>query len=97
MKITDSQNLAICNLVSRGVSMADAKKQILTKKVQPVSKGGEKPKVSASDKKDAMTLELEALGAEVPANGASVAVFAEALTRAKADAAKAEGGADDLM
>lgn len=88
-QITPEQELQICNLVSDGKTVAEARKQVLEAS-NVISIGdtpeGEKPKLSAQDKKDAMTKEIEALGGEVPDPGASVAKFTEALTKAQADA-----------
>lgn len=102
--LTEGQELAICNLVSNGVSVAEAKKRILTPSktvVEPGDDDGKLKKLSANEKKAALVPEFEALGAETPAEGESFAKWEQALTAAK-EAAKtepeaAEGETADMM
>ena len=80
---TEEQTLAICNLVSRGETLENAKKKILesSKPEETNQDNNVVPfeKLSAKEKKEILSKEIEALGGKPPANNASVAVFQQTL------------------
>ncbi len=81
--------LHVLNLHARGMTMAEAWEAYSGKtESEPlvVTKTEEPPKLSAKEKKEAIREELIELGADLPANNASAAKWAEALTYAKEDA-----------
>jgi hypothetical protein len=73
-------DLQLCNLVSQGMSLSEARKH-LVKQLSEVSEEGEKTetKLSASDRKEILKSEIIALGGEPPADNSSVAKFQETL------------------
>ena len=90
--LSGDRRAKVMAMVSQGTKLQDAIAKVQPK-AKPAATSGEKPKMSAADKKAALTKEIEALNGEVPAEGASVAKFEEALTAAKA--AAEEGGDKD--
>lgn len=98
-ELTDEQKLHLCNLASSGVPLKEAMKRVLgsTKKDEAPAEG-ENVKLTANDKKAALALEIEALGAEPPALTESVAKHQQALDEAKAAAAEGgEDGAEEML
>ena len=93
--ITPEQELAICNLVSNGLSVTEAKKRVLTPTKLTVVDGGEddgkSKKLSAADKKAIIAEKLTALGVDCPPEGDSLAKWETALTAAE----EATEGADE--
>jgi hypothetical protein len=82
--IEEDANLELCNLVSGGMSLADARKFLSEKNVVPIEDGKqEEVKLSAAEKKELLKQEIIAIGYEPPADGASVAKFQETLDAAK--------------
>ena len=97
--LTPEETLVVCNMTSTGTKLRDAIAKIKAQRERSAT-GGEatvegKKKVSAKDKKSALTEEIEALEGEVPAASASVAKFEEALTAAKATKAEGTGTGED--
>lgn len=95
-KLDKNQELAVGNLVARGMKLQDAIKKVTTNTEAPAAPGGKAKKPTTKERKESMGKEIEALGGEVPDAGASVAKFTEALTAAKAVNDEAEE-TEDLM
>lgn len=97
--MSEQASLQICNLVSRGKSLPEARKMVAeAQKKASATTEPEKKKESAKDKKIRLAEEIEALGGETPAANASVAQFEQALTAAKAAKEQAEADkANDLL
>lgn len=93
-------SLELCNLVSGGMSLADARKFLAEKNVVPIEEGKqEEVKLSAADKKELIKQEIIALGYEPPADSSSVAKFQETLDAAKEaiEAEKTEAETQNLL
>jgi hypothetical protein len=91
----EKANLVLCNLTSRGMTLAEARAHLAGEEVKKAEKAKvestkeETPKKeTAAEKKARVAVKIEALGGEVPAKSQSFAKFQEALTAAMT--AKAE-------
>lgn len=94
----ENASLELCNLVSGGMSLKEAR-QHLVKKANEETVGMEKKetKLSAADKKQLLKAEIEALGYEAPEENSSVAKFEETLAAAKEEIALEEEKGKDLL
>ncbi len=95
-------DLRICNLVSQGKSLKEAKAFVesFDNKNKSVSeaKAPKEAKETTAEKKERLVAEIEAAGGDVPAGKPSVAKLEEALAVAKAEPKAPEGdeAGDDL-
>ena len=92
------KNLHICNLVSNGMKLKEAREFVYgSKKSDEVKKPNkeEKPKLTAAERKAKLITEIEKLGGEAPASG-SIAVYETFLNEliAKKKAEKEEKSED---
>jgi hypothetical protein len=101
--MSEQAKLLICNLVSRGMSLADARAKVAGEVAEVEAKKEatepEAPKkLTTAEKKAGIALAIEALGGQVPSAKSSLAKFTEALTAAKtAVADKEQAEADEAQ
>ena len=82
---TEEETLIICNKTSKGIPLQEAKKQVMSSReiVDSVANDTQEKKKTAAEKKKELAQKIMALGGEVPAEGASVAKYQEALAAAE--------------
>ena len=85
--MSEQASLELCNLVSQGMSLKEAR-MFLLKKEQDEESNSEKTevKLSLAERKQIIADEIEKLGYESPPANASFAKFEEALAYAKEQA-----------
>lgn len=82
--MSEQASLELCNLVSQGMSLKEARMFLLKQEETEESNSAEtEVKLSLSERKQIIADEIEALGYEAPAPNVSLAKFEEALAYAK--------------
>ena len=95
--MSEQASLALCNLVSQGMSLKEARMFLLKQEETEESNSEQtEVKLSLPERKQIIADEIEALGYESPAPNASLAKFEEALAYAK-EQSEGEGKTADML
>lgn len=93
----EQASLALCNLVSQGISLKEARMFLLKQEQAEETNSAEtEVKLSVAERKQIIADEIEALGYESPTPNASLAKFEEALAYAK-EQSESESKTEEML